>query len=204
MRDSHPRRSRTVFTLGAIWLTVAAVVATQADSRLLRRWVGTHEGRPLTLDFYGDTMLVVNDDYALDYRARSGLLEASGDTSFTVSYWFAMERLLLRTEAGNVITMAPQGALARPLDGHWRGTAPGSDLRIELNMQRGGIASWRELPGGGWVSGEWDRASRVITFTWLPDSVIWTGRYDPGGNALLFDEIDLEGGTLILHRVFRW
>ncbi|MGD2134681.1 MAG: hypothetical protein PVF27_00920 [Gemmatimonadales bacterium] len=203
MSHPAPRRSHTILVLGTVWLAAAAV-AWQADARLLRRWVGTHQNRPLTFEFFGDTMLVVNDATALDYRARGGTLEARGDTAFTVSYWFAMDRLLLRTAEGNIITMAPQDVLARPLDGRWRGSTLGSGVTVELRMLRGGIASWREVPGGAWIAGEWDRDSRVITFTWLPDSVVWTGRYDPGGNALLFEETDLQGGTVILHRAYRW
>lgn len=183
---------------------VAGTLATQTDPRLLRRWVGLHQGRPIHLDFYGDTMLVVNDERALEYRATRDSLIAYGDTSFALTYWFALDRMLLQTEAGEVITMAPQDELARPIEGRWTGTPSGTDRPIELRMTRGGTARWRPVSDGPWTNGEWDRMMRIITFTWLPDSVVWTGRYDPGGNALLFSDIPPDGGALILRRFYRW
>lgn len=183
---------------------VAATAATQADPRLLRRWVGLHQGRPIHLDFYGDTMLVLNDGYALSYRVTRDSLVAYGDTSFAVSYWFALDRLLLQTVDGAVITLAPQLELARPIDGRWIGTPTGADGPLELRMTRSGTARWHHLPDGPWVNGEWDRMMRIITFTWLPDSTIWTAQYDPGGAALLFGETPPDGGPLILRRFYRW
>lgn len=181
-----------------------ALPVQQADQRLLRRWVGTHGGRSLHLDFYGDTMLVVNDQYALNYRATRDSIVAMGDTSFAVSYWFALDRLLLRTVEDQVVTMAEQSALARPLHGRWRGSPSRStDSEVDLVMSRGGSARWRRVPGGSWVQGEWDRLTRIISFTWLPDSLMWTGQYDPAGNALLFENAPPDEGTLVLRRIFR-
>ncbi len=184
-------------------LAATLVAATQANPRLLRRWVGSYQGRPMHLDFYGDTMLVLNDALALDYRATRDSLVAVGDTSFAVSFWFALDRMLLQTAQGDVITMAPQDVLARPIEGRWLGTPSDSDRPIELRMTRSGTARWRREPDGTWVSGEWDRVMRVILFTWLPDSVVWTARYDPGGNAMLVSDIPPDGGSVILRRFFR-
>lgn len=197
----------TMRALNLLWLLVVlspATASAQADPRLLGRWVGTHQSRPLHLDFYGDSMLVVNDHHALYYRATRDSLYAVGDTSFAVEYWFALDRLLLETVEGNVITMATQDKLARPLEGRWLGTPTLGDERIELVMRRGGIAEWRQLPGGAWIGGEWDRHTRLITFTWLPDSTQWSGQYDPANNTLLFEQTYEGSGTVFLRRVFRW
>ncbi len=190
----------------AIGLALGSTASTypQADDFLLRRWVGTHQGRPFHLEFYGDTMLIVNDSHVLDYVATHDSVMAFGDTSFAVHYRFALDRLLLRTVEGNVITMSPQPALARPLWGRWLGAPSRTrDRHIDLWMYRNGTAQWRWVPGGTWTKGEWDRFTRIITFTWLPDSTLWTGLYDPDGNSLLFDEAVPESGAVILRRVFR-
>ena len=189
----------------AVLFALAAVPPTlhqQGDPRLAGRWVGTYEGHALTFDFYSDTMLVVNDDDALSFEARRGSLRAWGDTSFTVTYWFVLDRLLLQTEDDQVVTMAHQDTLARPLDGVWRGSWD-EQSTIRLHLYKGGVAQFRVDPGSHWTQGEWDRASRTIQFTWLPDSTVWVGQYDPGGNALLFDSLPGHG-TLFLHRAFRW
>jgi hypothetical protein len=184
---------------------IAGAASFQAESRLLRRWVGTHQGQALWLDFYGDTMLVINDDKVASFRTNRGRLDVWGpDTTFTVSYWYVLDRLLLRTAEGDVVTMAPQDSLARPLTGDWRGSAFGSNRELELWMGRGGVARWRELSGGGWNNGEWDRASRLITFTWLPDSVMWAAQYDPGGSALIVTGAEPDSATVILRRAYRW
>ncbi len=72
------------------------------------------------------------------------------------------------------------------------------------------------MPGGEWVEGEYDRTTRVIKFTWFPDSLEseadsleWIGQYDPAGNALLFpgtipEESLPDAGTVVLRRAFRW
>lgn len=211
---------RTLTVLCALFLLSAGFDGGQADPRLLKRWVGTHRGLPLWLDFYGDTMLVVNDMYALDYFASPRSFEAVGDTAFRVAYWFARDRLLLETEAGQVLTMAEQDPLARPLfAGSWRGTTIGrAQPVIDLRMYRGGVAQYRELPDGEWIEGEYDRSTRIITFTWFPDtleseaeadSLEWVGQYDPAGNALLFpgtipEESLPDAGTVVLRRAFRW
>lgn len=215
---------RTLTILCGLILLSAGVDTGQADPRLLKRWVGTHQGLPLWLDFYGDTMLVVNDMYALDYFASPRSLEAVGDTAFRVSYWFARDRLLLETDDGHVLTMAEQDPLARPLfAGTWRGTTIGrAQPVIDLRMFRGGVARYHEYPDGSWIEGEYDRSTRIITFTWFvdtlqlegeagaePDSLEWVGQYDPAGNALLFpgtipEESLPDAGTVVLRRAFRW
>ena len=196
-------------------IAVSASGAGQQESRLLQRWVGTHYNRPLHLDFYGDTMLVVNDRYAVDYYVVDDSLIAYGDTSFAVSYWFARDRLLLQTEEGRIVTLSRQLELARPLHGgRWRGGEIGTDDDMELVLMRGGIARWRTYPGGKWDNGEWDRSTRIITFTWfpdtagvdeeVPDSVQWVAQYDPEGSALLFPETIPDKGTVVLRRILRW
>ncbi len=187
-------------------LAASSPALAQRQESLLQRWVGTtHEGRPLFLDFYGDTMLVVNDRHVADFRLRGDTLIAVGDTSFAVHYRFApMDRLLLRTEDGHIITMSRQGPLARPLWGNWLGRPIRlPDRVIELRMTASGVAYWRWLAQGGWTEGEWDRFHRKISFTWLPDSTVWEGLYDPEAGQLLFDETEPESGVTILRRFFR-
>lgn len=198
-----PRFSALAAAAG-LWALLHAGVDEQ-EPEIRGRWVGTHQGRSLHLDFHGDTMLVVNDRYVLDYRVTFDSLMAFGDTSFAVAYWFALDRLLLATAEGAVVTMSRQNELARPLHGFmWRGSpSRQSDQEMHLEMFRGGIARWRLLPSGEWVNGDWDRTSRVIEFTWLPDSTVWAGRYDPLGEALLFEETFPGGGAVVLRKVYR-
>jgi hypothetical protein len=156
-------------------------------------------------------MVVVNDRHVSDYEATRDSIIVFGDTTFSVHYRFALDRMIVRTDSGNVITMSAQGSLARPLRGNWFGT-PGRmrDLPIELQMNASGAAYWRTLPGGRWIEGEWDRFSREITFTWLPDSIagrpdstLWVGMYHPERSQLLFDSTLSESGVTILRRFFR-
>jgi hypothetical protein len=191
-------------------VAVAAPIpaAAQDAPLLLQRWVGTHQNRPLFLDFYGDTMLVVDDLYVTDFVATGDSLRVFGDTSFTAHYRFAADRevirLLLRTADGAVITMSHQGPLARPLKGNWVG-APSrfADRQMLLWMSVTGVARWRWASQGQWTDGEWDRNHRMIEFTWLPDSTIWQSMYDPLAGQLLFDETVPESGVTVLRRFFR-
>lgn len=177
---------------------------TAAQDPIEGRWVGTHNSHPLYLDFFGDTMVVVNDQYPARYYLTYDSLVVMGDTSFAVGYWFSLSRLLLRTDEGRVVTMSKQDALARPIHGVWRGSPIGQSNRtVVLQMQRGGVARRRTLPGGSWREGEWSRRSRNIEFTWKPDSTQWIARYDAAGLALLFENTDDETGTLILRKVWR-
>lgn len=191
----------------AILLTLLALLSGQLrgqGERLQGRWVGTHLGEALHLDFYGDTMVVVNDRYAAHFRATPDSVIVRGDTAFAVRHWSVLDRLLLETAEGKVITMTRQSILARPIEGMWRGAPPGAgDRTVLLELFRGGTARWRLAPEGSWTSGEWDRRSRVIEFTWLPDSTVWTGRYDPLGEALLFDEAPPVGAAVVLRKVYR-
>lgn len=189
---------------------VGTVQLTWRDS-LQTRWVGTHAGRPLHIDFYADTMAVVQDRFVCDYEATRDSIIVFGDTTFAVHYRFALDRMIVRTESGSVITMSAQGSLARPLRGNWFGT-PGRmrDSLIELQMNASGAAYWRTLPRGSWIEGEWDRFSREITFTWLPDSAAgrpdsteWVGMYNPARSQLLFDSTFSQSGVTILRRFFR-
>jgi hypothetical protein len=197
-----PRLDRLIAVAALALIPLAP--ATQ-QPQLRGRWVGTHQGQVLYLDFHGDSMLVVNDRYVLDYNVTFDSLTAFGDTSFAVAYWFAVDRLLLATAEGNVVTMNRQSELARPLHGfRWHGAPTRqSDQQIHLEMFRGGVARWKLMPTGEWVDGEWDRSSRVIEFTWFPDSTMWTGRYDPVGEALLFEEAFPESGAVVLRKVYR-
>jgi hypothetical protein len=178
---------------------------------LQTRWVGTHLGRPLHIDFYADTMVVVRDIHVCDYEATRDSIIVFGDTTFSVHYRFALDRMILRTDSGNVITMSAQGPLARPLRGNWFGT-PGRmrDSMIELQMNQSGAAYWRTIPRGAWIEGEWDRFSREITFTWVPDSAagrpdstVWVGMFNPVRSQLLFDSTLSGSGVTILQRFFR-
>jgi hypothetical protein len=179
--------------------TLASQTAVQSYDRLLSRWVGTNQGRPWWLDFYDDTMLVVDDTLILDFRVTRDSLIARGDTSFSVAYWFVRDRLLVQTVEGDVITMAPQDHLARPIHGDWRGEG------IRLRIRRGSAAAWQDSRGT-WHYGEWQRRSRTLRFTWLPDSLVWTAQYDPLGPALLADVIEPDSSTrtAIVRKALRW
>jgi hypothetical protein len=193
------RRSLVLLT---ILVTSPTAALAQRDSVLTHRWVGIHHGRPLQLEFYGDTMLVVNDEHVLDFRLTYDSLVAFGDTSVVGRYRLALDRLLFET-VDEVVTMAVQNTLARPLTGRWRGPL-GTDngVETELVIRPDGTARWRRIPAGGWTYGEWDREMRSITFTWSDESE-WQGQYDPIGNAMLFEVTVTGAGPTILRRVFR-
>jgi hypothetical protein len=186
----------------------AAQQPAQQDTTLLQRWVGNYLERPLTLEFYGDTMLVVGDQHALNYRLTYDSLIATGDTNVVARYRVTMGRLLLETPDAQVITMARQRTLGRPLTGRWIGDvdSSGTTLPIELNLNTSRTACWRHSPDGKWTVGEWERETRVITLTWDNDE--WTGLYDPQRNSLLLDPPSdsthtTTGPTGILRRIFR-
>jgi hypothetical protein len=150
-------------------------------------------------------MLVVNDQYPLSYRATADSLIATGDTTVAGRYWFSVCRLLLETPDGSVITMSPQGVLARPLTGRWVGPLGTPDgTEAELRLALGGTARWHPLPDGPWTEGEWERQTRIITFTWAgPDTIPWVGHYDVEGNVILFERTVPGSRATIFHRVFR-
>lgn len=202
-------------------LTVAALIAaagsgwaqepTRGEDPLLRRWVGHHKNRPIWFDFYGDSMLVVNDEHALDFWFTWDSLVAWGDTSFAVRYRFSYDRLLITTESGTLFTMAPQTILARPLDAPTRAGQPGlwvagtAQGNIELQLWRGGTARWRQVGGGSWQSGEWSRDAREIELIWAPetpDSSVWRGQYD-APRAIIFEETYPGSGITIFRRQVR-
>lgn len=187
--------------LTAFAIVLATPLAAQRDSVLAKRWVGIHQGRPLQFEFYGDTMLVVNDRWTLSYHLTDDSLAAFGDTTVVGTYRLVLDRMLFRTPEG-IVTMAPQSFLARPLDGRWvgpLGTADGATM--ELIISPGGKARWRSSDVG-WTEGEWDRASRSISFVW-PDETEWRGQYDPIGNALLLQNTVEGASSTILRRAFR-
>lgn len=177
--------------------------AGQADTALLKRWVGTYQGRPLNFEFYGDTMLVVNDRLGLTVRVTPDSIVATGDTSVVGRYRVVLGRLLFAGPDGIVITMAPQPELARPLNGHWLGELGIEDRpAVEMVVSNDNTAKWRRIGDQKWISGEWERATRVVTFTWS-DNTEWTGQYDPVGNAILFEQTVPESGTSVFRRTFR-
>jgi hypothetical protein len=221
MHSGYVQPMRFVLIAAALAGTLAATtapLAAQRDTVLAHRWVGRHLGRPLFFEFYGDSMLVVNDRHVLDYHLTRDSLIAIGDTTVVGRYRIARGWLLFATPDG-VVTMAKQSLAARPLTGRWigpLGTADGTlvDLRIFAN----GVARWRTLPSGRWTVGEWDRTSRVITFTWETEETEdaedaegeegeirhkWRALYDPIANALLFEVTVPDAETTILRRRLR-
>jgi hypothetical protein len=181
---------------------LAAILGVQGP--LSGRWVGYHGTETLHLDFYGDTMLVVNDVYSLSYRVTPDSLIATGDTTVRVRYWFALDRLLLETPDGTIVTMAQQKLLARPITGRWLGELGTPDgAQAELQLAPGGVGRWRRLPDGPWQEGEWERQTRVLNFVWAADSTDWTGHYDVEANAILFERTVADSRPTIFHRVFR-
>ncbi len=193
---------RTVILLTALTLSVASWSAQEPDP-LLRRWVGTLNLQPLHFDFFGDTMLLLNDRTPLSFSVEGDSLIAWGDTTFTVRFWFSMDRLLVLTAESTLVTMSEQDRMARPIFGLWRGNPIGrSDEQIELRLGRGGVATYRSKPKWQWITGEWNRSTRVITLSWDTDSTKWGGRYDPEG-VLLFDSTFAESGTVVLRKVYR-
>ncbi|HWP36330.1 MAG TPA: hypothetical protein VNL18_02135 [Gemmatimonadales bacterium] len=187
-----------------VTLLMAVVLGSQGRGTLTGRWVGYNQGETLHLEFYGDTMLVVNDAYALTYSVTPDSLVATGDTTLRARYWFALDRLLLETPGGVVVTMSRQDALARPLTGRWLGDLGTPDqAQAELILTASGTARWRRLPEGAWQQGEWERQTRVITFVWAADSTDWIGHYDVEGNAIIFEHTVPESRPTIFHRVFR-
>ncbi len=194
---------RTVILLTALTLSVASWSAQEPDP-LLKRWVGTLNLQPLHFDFFGDTMLLLNDRSALSFSVEGDSLIAWGpDTTFTVRFWFSMDRLLVLTAESTLVTMSEQDRMARPIFGLWRGNPIGrSDEQIELRLRRGGVAAYRSRPKWQWITGEWNRSTRMITLSWDTDSTQWGGRYDPEG-VLLFDSTYAESGTVVLRKVYR-
>lgn len=191
-------------------LAASAAPGQQPDSTLLGRWVGIHKERSLTLEFYGDTMLVVGDRHPLNYHLTADSIIATGDTALAVRYRMSFGKLLLET-TDDVITMSPQIPLGRPLIGRWVGdvdTAGTTQLaEIQLSVDRS--ASWRALPDGKREFGEWDRQTRKVTLTWANGGE-WSGLYDPLRNTLLLEPVadstgavQPGGATGILRRVFR-
>jgi hypothetical protein len=135
-------------------------------------------------------------------------LIATGDTMVVARYRIARNRLLLELPDGNVITMAAQRTLGRPLTGRWVGDVDtsGTSIPIELNINADRTACWHSAPDGKWTTGEWDRETRVITLTW--ETSEWTGLYDPQRNSILLEPLSdsthaARSPSGILRRVFR-
>jgi hypothetical protein len=174
----------------------------QADTALLKRWVGSYQGKVLNLEFYGDTMLVVNDRHGLSVRVTNDSIVAAGDTTVAGRYRVVLGRLLFEGTDGVVITMAPQPPLARPLNGRWLGElATGDRPAAEIVVFDNNTAQWRRVGDQKWIRGDWERATRVVTFTWS-DNTEWTGQYDPIGNAILFEQTVAESSASVFRRTF--
>jgi hypothetical protein len=187
---------------GLLVVALAQGLAAQKDSVLAHRWVGMHLRQPLQFEFYGDTMLIINDEHVLDFRLTDDSLVALGDTTVHARYRLALGRLLLETPNG-VVTMATQSPLARPLTGRWQGPLGTEDgATLELVIRVDGTARWRQAPDGRWMEGEWDRETRIITFTWVDESE-WRAHYDPIGNAILFEQTLPGAESSIVRRIFR-
>jgi hypothetical protein len=201
---------RVSLLVSAILLCVTAPLAGQRDRVLTSRWVGTHQGRPLHFEFYGDSLLVVNDRHVLDFRLSHDSLTAVGDTTIQGRYRLApLEYLLLDTPDG-LVTMSRQSALARPITGRWIGPLGSSgETRLELEIFSTGMVRWRTVPGAGWTVGEWDRQFRQITFEWGEEAhveeeqVQWIAQYYAVGNALLLETTIPDADLTILRRVLR-
>lgn len=193
----------TVLVLGGI-----NPLAGQED-RLLQRWVGTHLGRPIFLDFYGDSLVVVNDHHVADFWHSRDSLNVFGDTTFAVRYEFRYDKMLIENAEGNIVTMSPQSLAARPVYGalggqwgRWAGnTLDGRQLVVEMR-RIGNLARWRWGTSGGWTNGTWTRSARTFVFAWGPDSTEWRATYD-APRALIFEETQPGSGLTILRRSIR-
>jgi len=183
-------------------LCLSGALAAQRDSVLASRWVGDHHNRTLQFEFYGDTMLVLDNEKPLNFRLTSDSLVATGDTIIVARWRYVLGHLLLDTPDGP-ITMSAQSVLARPLVGRWSGPlGDENETDIEMRLLLGGRAYWRPVGTATWTEGEWERESRLVTFIWL-DETQWRGQYDPIGNNLLLEQTVEGGHGSILRRAFR-
>ncbi len=195
------------------------------QTRILKRWVGAKvNGRPLWLDFFSDTMLVVSDNvrnYPVDYALTPRNLIIYGDTAlshmlhhvfhrfhdsteafvpnfqFGLRYRFSLEKLLIEDEDKVTITMTEQNPLARPIEARWIADLPDS-TQMELFLSRSGDASHRIRPGGSRVFGKWERRSREIEFDWTPDSL------EVSDSTLIWTGLfDAQGQQIVLDNIGR-
>jgi len=193
-------RATTLF----LCLMAASVrLAAQTDTALVKRWVGMYREKPLQLEFYDDTMLVVNDRYPLDYRVTGDSLVAHGDTTLVARFRLVLGRLLLEVPGSDVVTMSPQPTIGRPLTGRWIGDLdPVKGVPAEIMITNDRVVRVRKLPSGAWTAGEWEREARKVRFTWQ-DQVEWIGQYDPIGNAILFDSTTSGSSSTVFRRRYR-
>ena len=217
-------RTRIALIMAVTAISIAPVAEAQTSSDpLFQRWVGTHLGRPLFLDFHGDTMLVVNDVHVMDFwYGPDSVIAYNADTSFAIRYRFSYDKMLIETSEGRTVTMSLQPIQARPVFGgrgwDW-GTwaARTGDDRIWLELTRiGSRARWRKN-FGPWTEGTWRRTGRTFEFTWnggeepeppgatadVDSSLIWIGQFDAEGHQFIFDETEPGSGLAIFRRVFR-
>ncbi|MFQ5550700.1 MAG: hypothetical protein ACE5FJ_05635 [Gemmatimonadales bacterium] len=200
---------RPIIVLAVLASTSSATSAQDGGRRapLSGRWVGVKSNVPTRgfwIEFFNDSLLVVDDRYPLRYVLTPDSLIAVGDTTVIAAYERVADRLLLYTPEGLVITMSPQSDLARPLAGLWIGELGlEQNDRAELVLFKNGAAQWRRVPGGEWQVGEWDRTVRTITLSWEADSTQWVGFHDPPGNALQFVNTLEGGGSVVFRKTFR-
>ncbi len=208
-------RLRHILALAVLATIVGTEPATaqfqQEINPLFQRWVGRNpNNRPIFLDFYGDSMVVVNDVFVSSFISTRDSLVVFGDTSFAVSYEFRLDRMLIHNADGSTMTMSTQPLSARPIFGgrigQWASwyarLGNGRGISLEINRS-GDRARWRPAAGGSWRQGEWDRDARTIVFTWLPDSTEWRGSYDAAGHQIIFEEIETGSGVAIFRRAYR-
>jgi hypothetical protein len=176
------------------------------------RWVGIRRDVPtvgLWMEFYPDSMLLVNDVrsryHALDYRITEDSIIATGDTVFRLRYELVLDRMLVYTPEGDVITMAPQSELGRPFVGNWVGLLSNEEFseEITLRINADGTAGWLPVSGGDPHEGEWSRITRTFTFSWTADSTQWVGYHDPIGNALQFFTTVEGSGSAVFRKKYR-
>lgn len=200
-----------VTTFLALGIFAPAAGLAGQENPLLQRWVGRHPpNRPLFLDFYSDSMLVVNDRHVTDFWYTGDSLVVFGDTTFTVRYEFRYDKMLIHTADGTTVTMSHQPISARPIHGGQLGTwgswvastADGASLLLEMTRS-GGRARWRHIPGGSWTVGEWEKDARTIRFEWEPDSTTWVAQYDAVGHQLIFEQTEPGTSVTIFRRYYR-
>ncbi|MDH5642630.1 MAG: hypothetical protein OEY63_00390 [Gemmatimonadota bacterium] len=206
-----------------------------ADETLYQRWVGMQINTlPIWLDFFGDSMLVISDrsaNYPVNFRATRREITVYGEpevlrliaaafnsnraaddfsfrTQYTFTYRFSAGRMLIEAE-GTTITMSPQSVLARPLEATWRADLSGGG-QMELLMDRQGNVRYRNLPGGSWRWGKWERAGREMVLDFNPSNVevpdssrIWLGIYDADGQQLVMESVGEGTSITIFKRIIR-
>jgi hypothetical protein len=197
---------------------LASDAAGQKNDPLEKRWVGTLNRQALFLDFFGDSMLVVNDRIIMDYWAGpDSIIAYNADTSFALQYRAVYDKLLIETADGITVTMSPQPIQARPVFsgfgwdwGRWIARSRGEVIQLYIKRIGNGARFTTNSSARKGLSGRWRRAGRTFTFTWEtpteenPDSTqIWMGHFDAEGHQFLFDDTGPETDMAIFRRRHR-